>query len=174
MSGFLGTTVPVFDVAPLYDQIGTPIEKRDMLINNIPLGKGLADKFAAGNEGGGELKHSVVLMRRHGFTCQADSIEKAVYRGIYTKINAKALTDSLAVRKNFEGMGEMAFDGGDLGLTEELTIGSTAMNERFQYVCPSEPGLRRTANISAGTSRGGCGLRKLKEWASMSIAWADA
>lgn len=133
MSGFLGATVPVFDVAPLYDQTNTPIEKRDMLINNTTLGKGLADKFAAGNEGGGDLKHSVVLMRRHGFTCQADSIEKAVYRGIYTKINAKAQTDSLAVRKNFEGMGDMVFDGGDLGLTEELTVGCTAMNERFQY-----------------------------------------
>lgn len=134
MAGFLGTTVPVFDVAPLYEQTETPIEQRDMLINNIALGKGLADKFSSAESGGGDLQHSVVLMRRHGFTCQADSIEKAVYRGIYTMINAKALTDSMAVRKNFEGLGNVSFDAGDLGLTEDLTIGSTAMNERFQYV----------------------------------------
>jgi ribulose-5-phosphate 4-epimerase/fuculose-1-phosphate aldolase len=137
MAGFLGTNVPVFDVAPLYDQTNTPVEKRDMLINNTTLGKGLADKFAAESDKEGDLQHSVVLMRRHGFTCQADSIEKAVYRGIYTKINAKALTDSLAARKNFEGLGTMAFDAGDMALSEELTIGSTAMNERFQYVTPS-------------------------------------
>lgn len=132
MAGFLGSSVPVFDVAPLYEQANTPIEKRDMLINNIMLGEGLATKFGDGDEG--HPQHTVVLMRRHGFTCHADSIEKAVYRGIYTKINAKALTDSLAVRKNFEGaeLGAMVFDGGNLGLTEDQTIGSTAMNERFQ------------------------------------------
>lgn len=132
MAGFLGPKVPVFDAVPLYEQAKTPTEKRDMLINNIMLGEGLAATFGDGE--GGHPQHTVVLMRRHGFTCHADSIEKAVYRGIYTKINAKALTDSLAVRKNFEGagLGDMAFDGGDLGLTEDLTTGSTAMNERFQ------------------------------------------
>jgi hypothetical protein len=141
MAGFLPSPVPVFDVAPLYHQLNTPLEKRDMLINSIPLGKALAYKFVdddrdSNGEGQGRVKHTVVLMRRHGFTCHADSIEKAVYRGIYTKINAKAMTDSLAVRKNFEGLGtgEMLFNSGDLGLGEELGMGCEAMNERFQYV----------------------------------------
>ncbi|ETN36486.1 uncharacterized protein HMPREF1541_08764 [Cyphellophora europaea CBS 101466] len=132
MAGFLGRDVPVFDVSPLYEQAATPVEKRDMLVNNIMLGEGLAKKFGDAGQDRGEPKSSVVLMRRHGFTCVADGIEKAVYRAIYTKINAKALTDSLAVRKNFEGMGDVAFDGGDLGLPEDQVVGSTAMNERFQ------------------------------------------
>jgi ribulose-5-phosphate 4-epimerase/fuculose-1-phosphate aldolase len=129
MAGFLGRQVPVFDIAPLYKEASTAIEKQDMLVNNSHLGSGLAQKF--GGEGSGP-EHSVVLMRRHGFTTHADSVEKAVYRAIYTKINAKVQTDALAVSENYGG--EKIFEAGDLGLTDEQVVGCTAMNERFQYV----------------------------------------
>ena len=126
MAGFLGPEVPVFDIAPLYKEAGTPVEKQDMLVNNSHLGAGLASKFSSGSK----PEHTVVLMRRHGFTTQAGSIEMAVYRAIYTKINAKAQTDALAVSKNFGG--DTVFDAGHLGLTDDQTTGCTAMNERFQ------------------------------------------
>jgi ribulose-5-phosphate 4-epimerase/fuculose-1-phosphate aldolase len=128
MAGFLGKEVPVFDIAPLYKEAGTPVEKQDMLVSNSHLGNGLASKFSARTK----PEHAVVLMRRHGFTTQAESIEMAVYRAVYTKINAKAQTDALSVSKNFGG--ETVFDAGDLGLTGDQTVGCAAMNERFQCV----------------------------------------
>ena len=93
---FAGAKVPVFDITPLYSSS----DQQDMLVNNSKFGSGLASKFAS-SESSQSPDHTVVLMRKHGFTTQAQSIETAVYRGIYTKINAKAQTDSLAVRRNF-------------------------------------------------------------------------
>lgn len=154
MAGFLGPNVPVWDAAPLYDTLKTPISKRDMLVNNIPLGESLAAQFASqpdstsqkssgqgdepSKDDDGSQTHSnpaqtVVLMRRHGFTVQADSIEMAVYRGIYTKINAKAQTDSMAVARHWGGSTDSETDiASGLGLTDELVQGCTEMNERFQ------------------------------------------
>jgi ribulose-5-phosphate 4-epimerase/fuculose-1-phosphate aldolase len=130
MAGFLGTEVPVWDIGPEYEAAGTGDEKRDMLVNNIALGRSLAERFGGGEGGGPE--RAVVLMRRHGFSAVADGIEKAVYRAIYTKINAKALTDALAVRRNYGSEMPLAFEVGGMGLPAEQVVGSTVMNERFQ------------------------------------------
>ncbi|KPI37914.1 uncharacterized protein AB675_3134 [Cyphellophora attinorum] len=138
MAGFLGSNVPVWDAATLYDSLETPVSKRDMLVNNIPLGQSLASQFSSRSPETTTSKddkptQTVVLMRRHGFSVQADSIEMAVYRGIYTKINAKAQTDAMAVARNWEGtMGSNADGVQELGLTQELVVGCTEMNERFQ------------------------------------------
>jgi Class II Aldolase and Adducin N-terminal domain len=101
-----------------------------MLVNTSKFGSALASQFASSGTSS-KPDHAVVLMRRHGFTTQAQSIETAVYRAIYTKINAKAQTDSLAVMKNFGGE-ERMFDAGDLGLTEDQCDGCSIMNEQFQ------------------------------------------
>jgi Class II Aldolase and Adducin N-terminal domain len=101
-----------------------------MLVNNSTFGSALASHFAS-SESSTSPDHTVVLMRRHGFTTQAQSIETAVYRAIYTKINAKAQTDSLAVLTNYWGEEKM-FDAGDLSLTEEQCSGCSMMNEQFQ------------------------------------------
>lgn len=42
--------------------------------------------------------HNVVLMRRHGFTTCGRTIKEAVYRAIYTNINAKLQTSSSLLR----------------------------------------------------------------------------
>jgi ribulose-5-phosphate 4-epimerase/fuculose-1-phosphate aldolase len=160
MAGFLGGSVPVWDIGPEYDSERTPDSKRDMLVNNIALGKSLAERF--GGVEGGDPEHAAVLMRRHGFSVVADGIEKAVYRAIYTKINAKALTDALAVRRHYGTEMPLAFEAGDMGLPGDQVVGSTEMNERFQWVfLVSSPVLSKCecllTILSVGTSRGSCG-----------------
>jgi hypothetical protein len=122
----LGKEVPVFDIAPLY----TNSDQQDMLVNNSKFGSALASHFVS-SEAATSPEYATVLMRRHGFTTQAQSIETAVYRAIYTKINAKAQTDSLTILKNFGG-GQTMFDPGDLSLTDDQCDGCSIMNEQFQ------------------------------------------
>jgi HCOMODA/2-hydroxy-3-carboxy-muconic semialdehyde decarboxylase len=52
----------------------------DLLVRDRPLGAALARSL--GNA-------SVVLMRGHGCTVVGESLEQAVYRAIYTEMNAK-------------------------------------------------------------------------------------
>ena len=122
----IGPKVPVYDIAPLYSSS----DQQDMLVNNQKFGSALASHFAL-SDSPSSPDHAVVLMRKHGFTTQAHSIETAVYRAIYTKINAKAQSDSLAVLKNF-GSDERMFDPGDLGMTEDQCKGCSVMNEQYQ------------------------------------------
>ena len=124
--GDTGSKVPVFDIAPLYSSS----DQQDMLVNNSKFGSALASEFAS-SDSSTSPDHAVVLMRKHGYTTQAQSIETAVYRAIYTKINAKAQTDSLAVLKNFGGE-ERMFDAGNMGMTEDQCKGCSKMNEQFQ------------------------------------------
>lgn len=147
MAGFLGSSVPLWDAVPVYSTLSTPISERDMLVNNPTLGTSLAKAFdsdqspSTSERSTGEgvptsgttaerqqqwAPRAVVLMRRHGFTTQADSIEKAVYRAIYTKENAAAQTGAMAIGRDSGGR------VGPLGLTKELVEGCTVMNERFQ------------------------------------------
>ena len=73
MSGFLGAGSALFDIA---DKAGAT----DLLIRNADLGRNLAQALK---------KHNCVLMRGHGSTTTAPSIELAVYRAIYAEENAK-------------------------------------------------------------------------------------
>lgn len=132
MAGFLGTDVPVFDIAGVYEDG----EQQDMLIRNARLGTSLAEAFSTPStkeEKGAAPDHTVVLMRRHGFTTFGGDIETAVYRSIYTKINADALTKAITIRSafgNLKGLGEATFDLEPL--TEEMCKGCLKMNEGTQ------------------------------------------
>ncbi len=73
MSGFLGSGSAHFDIR---DEAGDT----DMLIRDSNLGRSLASALGS---------HSCVLMRGHGSTVVGTSLPQAIYRAIYTEINAK-------------------------------------------------------------------------------------
>lgn len=73
MAGFLGEGTALFDIR---DTAGDT----DLLIRTPSLGRAMARSM--GN-------CSCVLMRGHGSTVVANSIEQAVYRAIYTEVNAQ-------------------------------------------------------------------------------------
>jgi ribulose-5-phosphate 4-epimerase/fuculose-1-phosphate aldolase len=73
MAGFLGAGSAQFDIR---DKAGPT----DMLITNAPLGAELAEALGQG---------VCVLMRGHGATIVGTSLEQAVYRAIYTEVNAR-------------------------------------------------------------------------------------
>ena len=80
MCGFLGDGPPLFEIR---DHAGAGT---DLLIRNRELGAALAQ--ALGPE-------QVVLMRGHGCTVVGDSVRVAVYRSVYTEVNAKLLLQAL-------------------------------------------------------------------------------
>lgn len=78
MSAFLGTASAHFEIR---DAGGNT----DLLVRDRPLGAALAKSLGAA---------SVVLMRGHGCTVVGESLEQAVYRAIYTEMNAKLQTQA--------------------------------------------------------------------------------
>lgn len=86
MSGFLGGAgqdgPPVFEIR---EQAG---DASDLLIRNRALGAALATSLGAAR---------VVLMRGHGCTIVAESLRVAIYRSVYTELNAKLLQQALAL-----------------------------------------------------------------------------
>jgi ribulose-5-phosphate 4-epimerase/fuculose-1-phosphate aldolase len=81
MSGFLGAGVSLFDIQQAHGNT-------DMLIRDGDIGRSLAQALG---------KHSCVLMRGHGSTTVAVSIELAVYRAIYAEVNAKLQLQAAAL-----------------------------------------------------------------------------
>jgi ribulose-5-phosphate 4-epimerase/fuculose-1-phosphate aldolase len=73
MGSFLWSGTPVFDIRKVR-------EENDLLIRDRPLGEALAATLAA---------HTCVLMRGHGMTVIGDSVPEAVFRAIYTEMNAR-------------------------------------------------------------------------------------
>ncbi|HZQ60468.1 MAG TPA: class II aldolase/adducin family protein [Casimicrobiaceae bacterium] len=78
--GFLGAHVPVFEIR---DAAGPA---SDLLIRSQQLGNAMARVLGDA---------PVVLMRGHGSTAVADSIPLAVYRAVYTEVNARIEADAL-------------------------------------------------------------------------------
>ena len=74
MSGFLGATVPVYEIRR---DAG---ETSDLLIRNQALGRALADSLGSA---------TVALMRGHGSVTVGVSIQQAVFRAIYTENSAR-------------------------------------------------------------------------------------
>ena len=74
MSGFLGGEVPVFDIR---QAAGGP---SDMLVRTPALGAALARTLGA---------RPVSLMRGHGAVAVGPSVVHAVYRAVYTEMNAR-------------------------------------------------------------------------------------
>ncbi len=73
MCGFLETGAPVFDIRKEYGMT-------NLLITQADLGQSLAATL--GNS-------AVVLMRGHGATVVGSSVKEAVFRAVYTMVNAK-------------------------------------------------------------------------------------
>jgi HCOMODA/2-hydroxy-3-carboxy-muconic semialdehyde decarboxylase len=73
VSGFLGLGVPVWDIRSVDSGHG-------FLVKNAVLGESLAETLAGS---------AIVLMRGHGSTVVGKSIPQAVWRAIYTEVNAK-------------------------------------------------------------------------------------
>jgi len=73
MGSFLWSGAPVFDIRKVR-------EENDLLIRDNPLGKALAATLSS---------HTCVLMRGHGMTVIGDSVPEAVFRAIYTEMNAR-------------------------------------------------------------------------------------
>jgi len=73
MGSFLWSGAPVFDIRKVRAE-------NDLLIRDRPLGKALAGSLGA---------CACVLMRGHGMTVVGESIPEAVFRAIYTEMNAR-------------------------------------------------------------------------------------
>ncbi|KAG9770429.1 hypothetical protein KCU88_g6609, partial [Aureobasidium melanogenum] len=137
MAGFLSNKgVKVFDIDPLYRDG----EQRDMLVLNERFGAALAEMFAglaadtdADTVGTTAPVESVVLMRRHGYTVVGRDIITAVYRAIYTRINAEAQTKAMAIANhasNATHAEQLSFPF--QGLTDGQSRGCAVMNEEYQ------------------------------------------
>ncbi len=74
LSGFLGGGVPVFEIR---DTAGPAT---DMLVRNAGLGRALAATLG---------QHPVALMRGHGAVMVGTGIRQAVFRAVYTEVNAR-------------------------------------------------------------------------------------
>ena len=80
MGGFLPQAVPLFEIREAGGN------ETNMLVNTPVLGAALAKVLGAA---------PVVLMRGHGFNAVGTSIKQAVFRAVYTDLNARILTDAL-------------------------------------------------------------------------------
>ena len=80
MSSFIGVGAPVFEIR------NTAGSGSDLLIRDGALGAALASSLGA---------HCVVLMRGHGATVVGASIREAVFRAVYTEVNAKLQLEAL-------------------------------------------------------------------------------
>jgi len=80
MAGFLRGPAPIFEIR---DHVG---EASDLLIRNRELGVALANSLGG---------NAVVLMRGHGATIVGGSLPQAVYRSIYTAVNAGLQSEAL-------------------------------------------------------------------------------
>jgi ribulose-5-phosphate 4-epimerase/fuculose-1-phosphate aldolase len=82
MSAFLWPGVPIFEIR----SAGGP--GTDMLIRNPALGQALARTLGAG---------PVALMRGHGAVVVAGNLPEAVFRSVYTEVNARLQAQAMAL-----------------------------------------------------------------------------
>ena len=80
MSGFVGAAAPVFEIR---DVAG---DASDMLIRDPRLGAALAAVMG---------QDAVVLMRGHGSTVVGGGLRQAVFRAVYTEVNARLQSEAL-------------------------------------------------------------------------------
>jgi HCOMODA/2-hydroxy-3-carboxy-muconic semialdehyde decarboxylase len=73
MGSFLWSGTPVFDIRKTK-------EDNDLLVRDRALGKALAGSLSGCN---------CVLMRGHGMTVVGDGVREAVFRSVYTEMNAR-------------------------------------------------------------------------------------
>jgi ribulose-5-phosphate 4-epimerase/fuculose-1-phosphate aldolase len=110
MGSFLWSGAPVFDIRK-------EREENDLLIRDRPLGQALARALG---------KCNCVLMRGHGMTVIGDSVPEAVFRAIYTEMNARLqlqanqLEGPIEFLSDEEGRRSMAANRGTLERPWEL------------------------------------------------------
>ncbi len=80
MSGFLGEAIPVFEIR---DHAG---DASDLLVTNSKLGAALAKTLGGCN---------CALMRGHGSTVVAPALREAVFRAVYTEVNARLQSEAM-------------------------------------------------------------------------------
>ncbi|WP_414448686.1 class II aldolase/adducin family protein [Burkholderia sp. 22PA0099] len=106
MAGFLSKGAPVFDIRTCFGCT-------DMLVRNGEQGKALAASLG---------QAAVALMRGHGFVTTGETLAVAVYRAIYTDLNAasqqKAIQLGGTVTYLDEGEGRLA-DQTNIGVIEK-------------------------------------------------------
>ncbi|TVY85055.1 Decarboxylase tropJ [Lachnellula suecica] len=122
IAGFLGTHVPNYDITRSY-KTG---DSQDMLVNTTSFGSDLASTFSSTRSK--DPTHTVVVMANHGFTAVGTSIKQAVYRAVYTHVNAGIQSNAIMLRSAQEQIkpgstGEIRY------LNEVQTAGSLKMNE---------------------------------------------
>jgi len=125
MAGFLGSEVPVWDINDASGYTSSSNDRRDLLIRDQKTGHHLAAAFRPSTSAGfltqklrsalppqiggnapdpvNEPSHPVVLMRGHGFTTCAESLEAVVYQAIYTVEAAKAQTEAIMLHDAYFG-----------------------------------------------------------------------
>lgn len=157
----LGTEVPVFDAANHY-QSG---DKHDFLIRSTHLGQALASYFTKSQatyvkvgtslvnritgshtEAAQIPDYPVVLMRGHGFTTTAASIEQAVYQAIYTPKAAKAQAVALTMKGAFSD----AQLQGKVDDSGNITKASSKSAAKLNYLNDQEASDSSSMNESVG------------------------
>ncbi|KAI9646794.1 hypothetical protein NHQ30_004793 [Ciborinia camelliae] len=116
----IGDYVPNFDITELY----TPNHRQDFLVNSEKFGAALAEKFSRPEST--TQDYNVVLMANHGFTTLGFSIRQAVYRAVYTQVNAGIQTNALMLRNAEERVSEL---GSIRFLNAEQASGSEKMSD---------------------------------------------
>src|SRR5215470_2021462 len=86
MAGFLPEKVPVFDHRSVSKD--DPSLRGKLMVNNAKLGAALAKKLGP---------DSVVLIRGHGNAVVGASLPWAVFRAVYTQLNARVQMDAIAL-----------------------------------------------------------------------------
>ena len=120
MGSFLWSGAPVFDIRKVRAE-------NDLLIRDRSLGKSLATSLGSCN---------CVLMRGHGMTVIGDSIPEAVFRSIYTEMNARLqlqasqLEGPIEFLSDEEGRRSTAANRGTLERPWELWKKSTGAGAR--------------------------------------------
>jgi ribulose-5-phosphate 4-epimerase/fuculose-1-phosphate aldolase len=105
MAGFLWSGAPVWDIRKVR-------EENDLLVRDRPLGKALASTL--GN-------CACVLMRGHGVTVVGGSVREAVFRAIYTEMNARVQLQSMVLEGPIEFLSDheaRAVDAANRGTLE--------------------------------------------------------
>ncbi|KAI0541240.1 class II aldolase and Adducin N-terminal domain-containing protein [Xylaria digitata] len=124
MAGFLGDKVPVFDISEYYGSDDT----QDLLVRDARLGAALAAQFSIESSEAGNLPdYYVALMRSHGFTTCATSIEAVVVQAIYTQVNAQIQSEALAIQHAYSGS-KVSSGEGLIYLTPQQARDSYATN----------------------------------------------
>ena len=110
-AAFLATGVPIFDIRRSFGMT-------DMLVCDCAKGLALAETL--------EDKH-VALMRAHGSVATGDSLQTAVFRAVYTEVNARIQLSAISIAKD-GGIEALEAEEGILADEINKTAGMRAWN----------------------------------------------